>query len=60
MGSKCKEAHPENDTDCWPFKKAEEKQLARYRGDIRVKLRGANLCERYMHAGQDCLVHNLR
>jgi len=60
MGSKYKEAHPGNDANCWPFKKAKEKQLARYQGDIRVKLGGANPCERYVYAGKDCLVHNLR
>ena len=30
MGPKHKEAHPENDVDCQPSKKAKEKQPARY------------------------------
>ena len=60
MGSKCKETLLENNTDCQPFKKAKEKQLARYQEDIRIQLGGANPYERYVYAGQDCLVHNSR
>jgi len=58
--SKCKEVSLEEDMDCWLSKKAKGKQLARYHGDLRVKMGNANFCERYVCAGQDCLVHNSR
>jgi len=60
MRPKCKEVLLENDADCWPSKKAKEKQLARYQGDIGIKMGDANLCEKCVHTGQDCLVHNSR
>ena len=60
MGSKYKEVPLEEDIDCWPSKKAKGKQLARYHKDIRIKMESANLCERYMHVRQDCLVYNFR
>jgi len=41
-------------------KKAKEKQPTRYCRDARIKMEGANPCERYVHARQDCLVYNLR
>jgi len=60
MGPKCKEVLLGDDTDYQPFEKAKGKQSVRYQGYIRVKIGGANPCERYMHAGQDCLVHSSR
>jgi len=60
VGPKHKKASLGNNADHWPFKKAKGKQPARYREDIGVKLGGTNLCERYMHAKQNCLVHNSR
>jgi len=60
VGSKYKETSLRNDADHWPSKKAKGKQLARYRGDTGLKLGDANLCERCVYAGQDCLVHNSR
>jgi len=30
IGSKCKEAFPEDNINCWPSKKAKEKQPVRY------------------------------
>jgi len=38
VGPKHKEAPLGNNADHWPFKKAKEKQPARYREDIGVKL----------------------
>ena len=38
--SKQREAPLEDDVDCWPSKKAKEKQPARYQGDMRIKLGG--------------------
>ena len=60
MGPKHKKASPENDVNCQPSKKTKEKQPVRYQGDIRVKLRSANLCERCVYTRQDYLVHNSR
>jgi len=40
--------------------KAKEKQLEKYYRDTRVKMENVNLCERYVHTKQDCLVHNSR
>jgi len=42
------------------FKKAKEKQQGKYCEGTAVKIGGANLCERYVSTGQDCLVHYLR
>jgi len=58
--SKHKEIPLENDRDCQPSKKTKEKQLTRYYRDNRIKIGGANSCERCVHAGQNCLVHNSR
>ena len=57
---KYKEAFLGNDADYQPSKKAKGKQPARYQGDTRIKLEGANPCKRYVCARQDCLVHNSR
>ena len=58
--SKCRKILPENNADCQPSKKAKRKQPARYQGDMGIKLGKANPCERYVCAGQDCLVYNSR
>ena len=44
----------------WPSKKNKEKQSRKYYGDARIKIGGVNLCEKYVHTGQDCLMHNSR
>ena len=59
-GSKYKKVSLGDDVDCWSSKKAKEKQLARYCGDIRVKMGDINPYERCVHAEQDYLVHNFR
>ena len=41
-------------------KKKKEKQLRKYHRDAIVKIESDNLCERYVHTRQDCLVHNSR
>jgi len=48
MRSKCKETLLRDNADYQPFKKAKGKQLARYRENIRIKIGGANPCERCM------------
>jgi len=58
--SKHKEVPLENDRDCQPSKKAKEKQLTKYHRNNRIKIGGANPCERCVCAGQNCLVHNSR
>jgi len=60
MESKHREASQEDNVDHWPSKKAKIKQPARYQENMGIKLGEANPCERYVHAGQDCLVHNSR
>jgi len=44
----------------WPFKKNKEKQSRKYYGDTRIKTGGVNPCEKCVHTGQDCLMHNSR
>jgi len=58
--SKCKEVILGDNREYWTTKKAKEKQLARYCGDIGVKMEDDNPCERCVCAGQDCLVYNSR
>ena len=60
MESKYKEIYPKDGADCQPSKKTKEKQPVRYCEDIRIKIGGANLCERCIYARQNCLVHNSR
>ena len=60
VGPKYKEASPEDNMNCQPSKKAKEKQPARYYGDNGVKMGSANSFDQYVHARQDCLVHNSR
>jgi len=59
-GSKCKEIAARDKEVQRPSKKARGKQLGKYRGGVAVKIRGSNLCERCMCAGQDCLVYPSR
>jgi len=59
-GSKCKEVAAGDEEVQLPSKKARGKQLGKYRGGATVKMGGANPCERYVSAGQDCLVHSSR
>ena len=58
--SKCKEVAAGDKEVQWPSKKAKRKQLEKYHRSVAVKIGGANPCERYMSAGQDCLVHPSR
>ena len=57
---KYKKAPLGNNVDHKPSKKTKGKQLARYRGDIGIKMGGANPCERCVHAEQNCIVYNSR
>ena len=59
-GSKHKEVAAGDEEEQRPSKKARGKQLGKYCGGAAVKMGGSNLCERYMCAGQDCLVHPSR
>jgi len=60
MGSKCKEVAAGDEEVQRPSKKARGKQPGKYRGGAAVKMGGANPYERYVSAGQDCLVHSSR
>jgi len=60
MGSKQKEVAARDKDGQQPFKKAREKQPEKYCRDAAVKMGGANLCERCVSTGQDCLVHHSR
>ena len=60
MGSKHKDVTAGDEERQWPSKKAREKQSGRYHGGAAVKMGSANLCERCVSAGQDCLVHPSR
>ena len=55
--SKCKEVAAGDKEVQWPSKKAKEKQPEKYHRSAAVKIGGANPYERYMSAGQDCLVY---
>jgi len=60
VGSKHKEVISGDKERQWPSKKAKEKQPEKYHGGTAVKMGDTNLCERYMSARQDCLVHYSR
>jgi len=60
IGSKYKEIAVGDKEGQWPFKKTKERQQGKYHRGTAVKMEGANLCERYVSARQDCLVHYLR
>ena len=59
-GSKYKEVTFRDKERQQPSKKTKEKQLGKYHRDIIVKMEDANLCERCVSTGQDCLVHHSR
>jgi len=58
--SKRKEVITGDEEEQWPSKKARGKQPGKYRGGATVKMGGANLCERCVSTGQDCLVYPSR
>jgi len=60
VGSKRKEVATGGEEEQRPSKKARGKQPEKYHGGAAVKMGGANLCERCVSAGQDCLVHSSR
>jgi len=60
MRSKRKEVATRDKEVQQPSKKARGKQLGKYHEDTTVKIEGVNPCERYMSAGQDCLVYSSR
>ena len=55
--SKCKKVAAGDKKVQWPSKKAKGKQPEKYHRSAVVKIGGVNPYERYMSAGQDCLVH---
>jgi len=57
MGSKHKKVATRDEEVQWPSKKAKGKQPVKYCKDATVKMGSTNLCERYVSARQDCLVH---
>jgi len=59
-GSKRKEAAAGDKEEQRPSKKTRGKQLGKYCGGATVKIGGATPCEKYVYAGQDCLVHPSR
>ena len=60
VGFKHEEVAARDEEGQWPSKKARGKQLEKYSRDITVKMGGANLCEKCVCTGQDCLVHSSR
>jgi len=58
--SKCKKVAAKDKERQQPSKEAKEKQKEKYCRGTAVKTGDANLYERYMNTGQDCLVHHLR
>ena len=60
MGSKHKEITARDEEGQWPSKKTKEKQQGKYHRGTVVKMEGANICERCVSTGQDCLVHHSR
>jgi len=56
-GSLHKEISARDKEEQQPSKKAKGKQQGKYCEGITVKMGGANPCERYVSAGQDCLVY---
>jgi len=49
--SKCKKITARDEKEQRPFKKARRKQQGKYCGSAIVKIRGANLCKRYVSTG---------
>jgi len=60
VGSKRKEVAAGDEEVQQPSKKARGKQPEKYYGGAAMKIGGANPCERYVSARQDCLVHPSR
>ena len=60
VGFKHKEVAARDKEGQWPSRKARGKQLEKYSRDAIVKMGGANLCERCVCTGQDCLVYSSR
>jgi len=60
MGSKHKEVATRDKKGQQLSKKAKEKQPEKYCGGVTIKMEGANLCERCVSTGQDCLVYPSR
>jgi len=58
--SKCKKVAAKDKERQQPSKKAKEKQKEKYCRGTAVKTEDANLYERYMNTGQDCLAYHLR
>ena len=59
-GSKRKEVAARDKEMQRPSKKARKKQPGKYCRGTAVKMGGSNPCERYVCAGQDCLVYHSR
>ena len=59
-GSKRKEVATGDKEMQQPSKKARGKQPGKYCGGAAVKMGGATPCERFVCAGQDCLMHPSR
>jgi len=59
-GSKRKEIAAGDEERQQHSKKSRGKQPGKYHRGAAVKMRGANHCERYVCARQDCLVHSSR
>ena len=59
-GSKRKEVAAGDKEEQQPSKKTRGKQPGKYCGGAAVKIGGATPCEKYVYAGQDCLVHPSR
>ena len=59
-GFKRKEVATGNEEEQWPSKKVRGKQLGKYCRGAAIKMGSATPYERYMCAGQDCLVHPSR
>jgi len=59
-GFKCKEITAGDEKRQWSSKNAKGRQQEKYCGSAAVKMGDANPCERYVSAGQNCLVHHSR
>ena len=57
IGSKCKKVATRDEEGQWSSKKARGKQPGKYHGDVSVKIRSTNPCERCVCTGQDYLIH---
>ena len=58
--SKCKEIATGDKEEQWPSKKAKGKQQKKYHRSATIKMGDANLYERCVSAGQNCLAHYSR